>query len=114
MKKRLIITQEQYNILRESVRSSQEQVIDEMKKELSANYSIEPTLARGEGDYIKKPMVKVLADEQFITPHDLFEYLNKKYASNYQISNPEFIQQIIKDWVDGDKSSTLTKIVNMS
>lgn len=114
MKKRLIITQKQYDTLRENVRSTQEVVIDEMKKELSANYSIEPTLVRGNGDYSKKPMFKVLADEQYITSADVFKYLNEKYGSQYQISNPTFIEQIIRDWVDGDKSNVLTKLVNMN
>lgn len=114
MKKRLIITQEQYNILRESIKTSQELIIDEMKKELTANYTIEPTLARGEGDYIKKPMIKILADEQYITPADLFKYINGKYAAKHNIGNGKFIEQVIKDWVDGDKTSTLSKIVNMN
>lgn len=114
MKKRLIITYEQFNRLCEGVKTSQELIIDEMKKELTGNYSIEPTLARAKGDYIKKPMVKILADEQFITPADLFKYLNGKYAAKHNISNGEFIEQIIKDWVDGDTSSKLSKIINMN
>jgi phosphomannomutase len=49
------------------------------------------------GDYHSQPMIMVKADEESITPKDLFEYLKHKYKMG-----DDFIKQVIRDWVHGE------------
>lgn len=97
MKKRLIITESQLNrlksMLNETAHSS---LVKRMKEELDKNYTPIEKFVREGGEYYEKPMVMVKADEEMITPKDLYEYMKNKYKVG-----DVFTKQVIKDWMFG-------------
>lgn len=98
MKKKLIITESQLNRLKVNLSESKvhSSMVKRMKEELDMNYSPIEKFVREGGDYHSQPMIMVKADEESITPKDLFEYLKHKYKMG-----DDFIKQVIRDWVDG-------------
>jgi hypothetical protein len=97
MKKRLIITESQLNMLKLSLNeNAHSSLVKRMKEELDMNYTPIEKFVREGGEYYEKPMVMVKADEEAITPKDLFEYLKYKYKVG-----EEFTKQVIKDWMFG-------------
>jgi hypothetical protein len=97
MKKRLIITENQLKRLKTSLtENAHSSLIKRMKEELDKNYTPIEKFVREGGEYFEKPMVMINADEEAITPKDLYEYMKSKYKVG-----EEFTKQIIKDWMFG-------------
>lgn len=109
MSVKLIITERQYGFLKNHVNEGtyQESLVEKLVSDLNTNYEPMLGIVREEGEYFEKPMIKVKADENEISPKDLFEYFKKKY----KLGN-EFTQQVIKDWMFGNlKGNQLSKNV---
>jgi hypothetical protein len=98
MKKKLIITESQLERMKTALNESvvHSNMVKKMKEDLDMNYQPVERFVREGGEYSSKPMIMVKADEEVITPKDLYEYLKYKY-----IMGEPFTQQVIRDWVDG-------------
>lgn len=97
MKKRLIITETQLEKLKLGLNeNAHSNLVKRMKEELDKNYAPIEKFVREGGEYYEKSMVMVKADEEAITPKDLYEYMKFKYKVG-----DEFTKQVIKDWMYG-------------
>ena len=97
MKKKLIITETQLkNLTLKLNETAHSSMVKKIKEELDANYQPIMKFIRQGGDYKNQPMLEVKVDGEAITPEALYKYLNRKY-----IVGEEFLQQVIRDWVDG-------------
>ena len=98
MKKKLIITENQLERMKTALNESvvHSNMVKKMKEDLDMNYQPVERFVREGGEYSTKPMIMVKADEEVITPKDLYEYLKYKYKMG-----ESFTQQVIRDWVDG-------------
>jgi len=84
-----------------------ESLVEKLVNDLNLNYEPMLGIVREEGEYFEKPMIKVKADENEITPKDLYEYFLKKHKLG-----EEFTKQVIKDWMFGTlKGNMLSKNV---
>ena len=113
MKKKLIITESQLQRLKVilSENNSYQNMVKEMKHELDTNYEVAEKYVKEGGDYTSETRFMVKVDEEVITAKNLFEYFKNKYDAG-----DDFIQQVIKDWVDGKitDSHGLSKNVPMN
>jgi hypothetical protein len=113
MKKRIKITETQLERLKTSINeaNAHSNIVKQMKEDLDKNYQPIEKFMREGGEYYEKPMIKIMADEEVITPKALFEYLKYKYKMN-----DEFTKQVIRDWVDGKISDDyrLSKNISLS
>ena len=113
MKKKLIITEQQFERLKIVLAENNVHgnIVKQMKTELDANYEPIEKFVREGGEYYEKAMIMVKADNETITPKSLFEYMKFKYKVG-----DEFIKQVIRDWVYGKISddNQLSKNVPMS
>jgi hypothetical protein len=93
MKKKLIITESQYKriIVESNVYSG---IVKQMKEFLDKNYEPVEKFVREGGEYFEKPMIMVKADEEIISPKDLYEYMKYKFKTG-----DDFTKQVIKDWM---------------
>jgi len=93
MKKKLIITESQYKriIVESNVYSG---IVKQMKEFLDKNYEPAEKFVREGGEYFEKPMIMVKADEEIISPKDLYEYMKYKFKTG-----DDFTKQVIKDWM---------------
>ena len=98
MKKKLIITEKQLESLKMNLNEglAHSTMVRRMKEDLDAHYQPVERFVREGGEYDTKAMIMVNADEELITPKDLFEYLKYKYKMG-----EDFTKQVIRDWVDG-------------
>jgi hypothetical protein len=98
MKQKLIITESQLERLKSSLNESvvHSNMVKRMKEDLDKNYQPIEKFVREGGEYESRAMIMVNADEEVITPKDLYEYLKYKYKMG-----EEFTKQVIRDWVDG-------------
>jgi hypothetical protein len=98
MKKKLIITESQLERLKSTINESvvHSNMVKRMKEDLDKNYQPIEKFVREGGEYESRPMIMVNADEETITPKDLYEYLKYKYKMG-----ETFTKQVIRDWVDG-------------
>jgi hypothetical protein len=93
MKKKLIITESQFNrIIAESNQHSS--MVKIMKEFLDKSYEPNESIMREGGEYFKKHMVKVKADEEIISVENLYEYMKYKFEAG-----DEFTKQVIRDWM---------------
>jgi len=98
MKKRLIITETQLSMLKNRLdETAHSNIVKQMKEELEANYQPTEKFMREGGEYFEKPMIMVKADEETISPKDLYEYMKYKYKMG-----EEFTKQVIRDWMYGN------------
>lgn len=112
MKKRLIITNNQLNKLKQSIQEGEvyTKMVERMKKDLDLNYEPMLGVMRKGGEYFEEPMVKIKIDGESITPKALYEYLKFKYKMG-----DDFIKQLIKDWMFGKiENNRLTKNVALN
>jgi hypothetical protein len=65
-----------------------------MKEFLDNNYEPAEKFVREGGEYFEKPMIMVKADEEIISPKDLYEYMKYKFKTG-----DDFTKQVIKDWM---------------
>ena len=85
-------------------------MIKKVVDDLNLNYEPVVCTYRKGGEYFEKPVVKIKADNDQITPKELLEYLKYKYKT----LGEAFLKQIILDWVNGDiKDYSLSKNVSM-
>jgi hypothetical protein len=112
MKKKIIITEGQFNRLKQNLNeSAHSSMVKKMKEELDMNYEAVQKFVREGGEYYETPMIEVKADGEVISPKSLYEYMKYKYNMG-----EEFTKQVIKDWVFGNitDSYQLTKNVTMN
>jgi DNA-directed RNA polymerase subunit L len=112
--KKIKITERQMNVLRSfELNESTDHtiVVKRLVDDLDKNYEpIVGTYRKG-GEYYEKPIIRIKADDDKISPKDLFQYLKYK---NKTIGDA-FLKQVVTDWVNGDINDyTLTKNVSMS
>lgn len=113
MKKKLIITESQLNRLRLNLNENTEytnhaNMVKTMVEELRNNYKIVEKYVKEGGDYKSVTMFEIAIDEEVIPAKNLFEYLKHKY----DVSD-NFIQQVIKDWVDNKITDNYTLSKNI-
>ena len=113
MKKKLIITESQFNHLKKTLNENNvhSRIVKQMKEELDANYSPISKFVREGGEYFEQTMIEVKTDGEAISAKDLFEYMKYKYKVG-----ESFTQQVIRDWVDGKITNDyrLSKNVSLS
>lgn len=111
MKKKLIITEAQLKRLEQMLEenTAHSSLVKQMKSELDKNYEPIEKYVREGGEYFEKPMVKVKADDECISPKSLFEYLKFKYKVN-----DEFTKQVIRDWMFGNITDDFRLSKNIS
>ncbi len=111
MKKKLIITERQLERMKIALNESvvHSTMVKKMKEDLDMNYQPVEKFVREGGEYSNKPMIMVKADEEVITPKDLYEYLKYKYKMG-----ESFTQQVIRDWVDGKITDNFTLSKNIA
>jgi len=112
MKKKIIITEGQFNRLKQNLNeSAHSHMVKRMKEDLDMNYEAVQKFVREGGEYYETPMIEVKADGEVISPKSLYEYMKYKYNMG-----EEFTKQVIKDWVFGNITDgyQLTKNVAMN
>lgn len=111
--KRLIISEAQLEVVRtyELNESDHSIIVKKIVDDLNLNYEpIVGTYRKG-GEYFEKPIIKIKADNDKISPKDLLYYLKFKNKN----LNIEFLKQVILDWVNNDiKDYSLTKNISVS
>lgn len=98
MKKKLIITERQHELIKKVILEStyHEKMVETIKNDLDMNYEAMSAIMREGGEYFEKPMIKIKVDGEMISPRALYEYLKYKYKLG-----DDFIQQVIRDWAFG-------------
>jgi len=110
MKKKIIITEGQFNRLKQTLNeSAHSNMVKKMKKDLDMNYEAVQKFVREGGEYYETPMIEVRADGEVISPKSLYEYMKYKYKMG-----EEFTQQVIKDWVFGNIDDNYNLSKNMA
>jgi hypothetical protein len=94
MGKKLIITKSQFDRLTISEATVHSTMVKKLKDFLDKSYEPVEKLVRQGGEYFEKPMLMVKADEEIISPKDVYEYLKTKF----EVSD-EFVKQVIRDWM---------------
>jgi hypothetical protein len=112
MKTKLIITESQFNKVKTilSENTMHARMVKEMKNFLDANYTPTENYVREGGEYFGKTMFKVNADEELVSPKQVYEYMLYKFGLS-----EVFTKQVIKDWVSGNigEDYMLSKNVSM-
>ena len=109
--KKIVITERQSKVLEqiELLESKDhELMVKKVSDDLNLNYEPMVGTYRKGGEYFERPVAKVKADGETITPKELFDYLKFKN----KLLGDAFLKQVILDWVNGDiKDNTLSKNV---
>jgi hypothetical protein len=95
MGKRIIITENQYNNLKNKLFESslQSNIVKQIKEYLDANYTAETNYVLEGGEYKSKKMFKLNVNNEVISPKALFEHLINKFNMS-----EEFTKQVMRDW----------------
>ena len=97
MKKKLIITEKQYERIKNMLSESNDYqiIVNSIVEDLNNNYvrAVETYLDGNE--YKKRKVFEVVVDERIITPEELLEYFKDKYKLG-----ENFLKQVITDWCD--------------
>jgi hypothetical protein len=112
MKKTLLITEQQMVSLANYIMAEgrSHDAVGLISDDLSRNYEPAVGTYKKGGEYFDKPMINKKVDGEMISPKDLLEYLKYKHKD----LNEEFLEQIIRDWVDGNlDDNQLSKNVKM-
>jgi len=111
MRTKIIITEGQFNRLKNNLSEGvlHSTIVKQMKEDLDLNYEAIEKFVREGGEYNEKPMIKVKADNEVITPKSLYEYLKYKY----KMGN-DFTKQVIRDWMYGNISDDFNLSKNVS
>lgn len=95
MKKKLIITNNQYNRLVTITESTaHSSMVKTIKEFLDNAYEPVQRFVREGGEYHERPMVMVKLDEEIISVENLYEYVKSKFNMG-----EEFTKQVIRDWM---------------
>jgi len=116
--KRIKITERQRDILIKvelNEAKDYELILKKIVNDLNLNYTPLAGTYRKGGEYFEKPMIKIEADGEMISPKGLLEYLKYK---NGKLTDA-FLKQVILDWVNGKfegetKNYSLSKNVRMN
>lgn len=110
MKKKLLITEKQFEAIKKFIVESGplSTIVKEIVEDLNANYTPMDNYVQEGGEYHPVKMFKVNVSEELITAEALCDTMTYKHKMS-----EEFIQQVIRDWVDGKISEDyqLSKIV---
>lgn len=109
---KIIITEAQLRTIKTHINENGmfQALIEKMKRDLDLNYESMTGVVRQGGEYMDKPMIKIKADEEVITPKALYEYFLYKYKLS-----KDFTKQVITDWIFGRiVDNKLTKNVSLS
>lgn len=112
MKKKLIITNNQYVKLRQHINENKiyEDNVNDIVKFLEANYNKVLEKYREGNEYKNKKAFEVKADGDIITPRDLMIYLKSKFNVG-----EGFIKQLLDDWCNGTiNNGRLSKNTSLS
>lgn len=113
MKKKLIITENQFNLLVNDIFEStnKERIIGNVVNFLNSNYQPTKGTYKKGGEFHEKAMFINKTNEEMITVKSLFDYLKYKFKG----VSEEFIKQIITDFSKGHlkKEYQLSKNVKM-
>jgi hypothetical protein len=96
MKKKLIITENQYNMITRLITEANihSSMVKQMKEFLDYSYEPVENFVREGGEFNTKHMVKVKVNEEIISTKDLYEYMKYKFKMG-----EEFTKQVIRDWM---------------
>lgn len=112
--KRIIITERQSKVLERLVlleSRDHELMVKKVLDDLTLNYTPMVGTYRKGGEYFEKPIIKIKADGEIISPRELFDYLSIK---NPNLGGP-FLKQVITDWVNGNINDySLSKNVSIN
>jgi hypothetical protein len=111
--KKIVITEKQSKVLEQFELlefKDHELMVKMVLDTLNLNYEpIVGTYRKG-GEYFERPVAKIKADGETITPKELFDYLKFKNKS----LGDSFLKQVILDWINGDiKDNALSKNVTI-
>tara|TARA_R110000772_G_scaffold17946_1_gene49754 strand:+ start:9034 stop:9366 length:333 start_codon:yes stop_codon:yes gene_type:complete len=108
MRKKLIISEEQYKALDQVVNeSAHTDKVGEIVADLNKNYKKALETYRAGNEYKQRKVFEIIADGELISPKDLLTYLKEKYNSS-----DDFLKQLLNDWCDGAiKDDSLSKSV---
>lgn len=112
MVRKIIITERQASLIKSNILENKDydSILTKILGDINTNYEPELSTYRKGGEYFEKPMIKIKADGELITPKDLLHYLKFKYKIN-----DGFLRQVILDWINGDiKDNKLTKNVSFN
>lgn len=112
MKKRIIITERQVEVITRHLNESTdfESILKKIVADLDKNYEPVQGTYREGGEYFEKLMLKILADGEMTTPKAIVDYLKFKYNVG-----EKFLKQVMLDWMNGDiKDNKLTKNIGFS
>lgn len=110
MKKKLIISEEQYQMLTNLVneQTQHERVVKKVVEDLEKNYKKAIETYRDGNEYKEKKVFEINVDGDIISPRDLLEYLKDKYDLG-----ENFLKQLIEDWCDNKiKDNRLSKNIS--
>jgi hypothetical protein len=97
MRKKLIITEKQYKVIKKllSETTDYQIIVNTIVEDLNNNYvrAIETYL--DDNEYKKRKCFEVVADGRIVTPGELLEYFKGKYKFG-----ENFLRQVITDWCD--------------
>ena len=113
MKRKLIVTESQYNrLLKPTLNESDFHIIlDDVLEDLNKNYESVTAVVRDYHDYNEQSKIKVKVDGSVISPKDLLEYLKYKY---HGVCGENFLKQVIDDWYhDRIKNGMLSKNITL-
>lgn len=96
MKKKLILTESQLKMLTKVItENGYSKKVGEVHDYLKNNYEATVGIQKEGGEYFNKGMVLNKVDGEMITPKSLFDHIKYKFPYN-----PEFLEQVIRDWYD--------------
>ena len=78
MSKKLIITERQLSLLANFIKENKdyEFFLNNIVDNLNKNYELIVGTYRKGGEFFEKPMIRIKANNEIITPKDLLQYLN--------------------------------------
>jgi len=108
MRKKLIISEEQYKALEQVVNESvHTDKVGKIVADLDKNYKKALETYRVGNEYKQRKVFEIIVDGELISPKDLLTYLKEKYDSS-----EDFLKQLLNDWCDGTiKDGSLSKSV---
>jgi hypothetical protein len=111
MKKKLIISEKQYKMIRNKLNESygHQDMVTKILEDLEENYNkaMETYQDPVNLEYYQRAVFEVKISEQVIKPSQLSEYIQKKYNVG-----KTFTEQLLNDWCDGKiKEGLLSKYV---
>jgi hypothetical protein len=111
MRKKLIISEEQYKALAQLNETEfYESMVNKIVDDLKRNYKKAVQTYRDGNEYKQRKVFEIIADGDVIQPNDLLTYLEGKYES----VGKSFLKQLLEDWCDDKiKDGRLSKNISL-